>query len=281
MMTTTPRDPLKYAGGKNSAAKRIISAFPPPHSYDRYVEPCGGAAHVLFQKDRYNHEEVYNDLSNNLYCFWNQLRDNADELQQRLDNMLYSRAQYREWYPSLFDGTQLDPLERAVRFFYCLRLTGTGWLRKSPVGINCEHSNVLSFRSAIEVFQAAKDRLKYVLIDNRDCIKTIERYDSPKTLLYCDPPYVEKEHYYQASWDGFDHVALARALNAATGYVAVSYYPHPEIDKLYPSSRWRRMTWTQKKSSALRLEDGDHHTGTATELLLMNYSPVRGGLFDE
>lgn len=271
------RSPLKWVGGKHSAADRILAAFPPPDSYSRYCEPFGGAGHVLFSKPPYRHEEIYNDLSNNLYAFFSQLRDNTDELQQRVENLLYSRAQYYAFYASLFDGTDFSPLERAVRFFYCLRLTGTGWLRKSPSGVNCQHSNVLSFRSATEVFQLAKQRLRTVLIDNRDCLDTIRRYDSPKTLYYCDPPYWGAEHYYEVSRDGFDHVGLASALNRARGYVALSYYPHPEIDKLYPPDRWRRMTWQQVKSSALH-EDASNDL--ATELLLMNYPAHTGGLFD-
>ena len=275
------RSPLKWVGGKAAAADRILAAFPPPDSYSRYVEPFGGAAHVLFGKDPYRHEEVYNDLSNNLYTFWTQLRDNADVLQQRVDDLLYSRAQYYDFYASLFDGSVLDPMERAVRFFYCLRLTGTGWLRKSPPGVNCRHTNVLSFRSAVEIFQIARERLKYVLIDNRGGIATIRRYDSPKTLFYCDPPYIDREHYYEASRLGFDHEALAQALNQAKGFVVLSYYPHPLLDDLYPTSRWRRMTWTQKKSSALKSdEDGEVYTDQTTELLLMNYAPTVGGLFD-
>lgn len=271
------RSPLKYTGGKFSAAERILAAFPPPHCYGRYVEPFGGAAHVLFAKEPYG-EEVYNDLSNNLYTFFAQLRDNADALQERMDNLLYSRAQYREWYPSLFDGTVLDPFERAVRFFYCLRLTGTGHLRKSTPGINCKHANVLSFRSAAEVFQVAKQRLRTVLIDNRDGLETIKRYDDPRTTFYCDPPYIDAEHYYEASKFGFDHEALAHALNRVRGYVALSYYQHDLLDKLYPASKWRRMEWQQKKHCDVH-KNAKNDVGT--EILLMNYAPTRGGLFDE
>ena len=277
-MGTQPRSPLKIVGGKAASAERIIAAFPPPHCYDRYCEPFLGAAHVLFAKPASGHEEIGNDLSNNLYTFFNQLRDNAEILQERVDNLLYSRAQYYAFYASLFDGTKLDPLERAVRFFYCLRLTGTGWLRKSPPGVNCRHSNVLSFRSATEVFQFAKERLRYVFVDNRDALATITRYDSPRTLIYADPPYIDAEHYYEASRDGFDHVGLARVLNQAKGYVALSYYPHAQLDQLYPAPKWRRMTWQQKKNCAL-YENTSNDIGT--ELLLMNYPETFGGLFDE
>jgi DNA adenine methylase len=237
---------------------------------------------VLFAKDPCGHAEVYNDLSNNLHTFWKQIQINAEEMQKQLDDLLYEYATYYEFHESLFDGTDLTPLERAVRFFYVLRGTGTGWIRQPAVGWNCHASNVKSFRSAVELFPLAKERLKYVLIDSRDCLATIKRYDSPHTLFYGDPPYINCHHYYEASRFGFDHLALANALNAAKGYVALSYYPHPLLDDLYPPDRWRRMTWTQKKSSAIKMEeDGDHHTGLGTELLLMNYTPTKGGLFDE
>ena len=281
-MIVQVRSPLLTVGGKSASAERIVSAFPPPHCYDRYVEVCGGAAHVLFYKEPYRHEEIYNDLSNNLVVFWEQIRTNADLMQQCMDDLPYSRKLYYDYYRSLFDGSCLNDLERAIRFFYVLRSTGTGWIRRSPVGWNCQSSKLHSFRSASELFQAAKERMRFVSIDNRDCVATIKRYDGPRTLFFCDPPYVGSEHYYEASRDGFDHQGLADTLNHARGFVALSYYPHPLLDDLYPAAKWRRMTWTQKKSSALKIdEDGGVHTGMATELLLMNYSPTQGGLFDE
>jgi DNA adenine methylase len=277
-----PRSPILTVGGKASSAERIVSAFPPPHCYDRYVEVCGGAAHVLFCKDPYNQEEVYNDLSNNLIAFWEQIQCNAEAMQQRLDDLPYARKLYYDYYRSLFDGATLSDQERAIRFFYCLRSTGSGWLRKSPVGWNCQASKLHAFRSAVDLFQAAKVRMRNVLIDNRDCIATIKRYDGPKTLFFCDPPYIDCEHYYEASRDGFDHVGLADVLNSAKGYVALSYYPHDKIDKLYPESRWRRMTWQQGKHSSIQQEeDGTHRIASGTELLLMNYPASTGGLFDE
>jgi DNA adenine methylase len=280
-MSMQVRSPLKTVGGKFSSAERIVAAFPPASCYDCYVEPFGGAAHVLFAKPASTHVEIYNDLSNNLYTFWQQVQLNAEVMQQRLDDLLYSRALYYEFHKSLFDGTALEPLERAIRFFYVLRSTGTGWIRQSPVGWN-HHKACQAFRSATELFLAAKERMRYVSIDNRDCLATIKRYDSPRTLFFCDPPYWGAEHYYEASRSGFDHEGLASLLNRAQGYIALSYYPHPEINKLYLESRWRRMTWTQKKSSDLRAhEDGSLRTGQATELLLMNYGPQVGGLFDE
>jgi DNA adenine methylase len=278
MIPSHVRSPLKMIGGKAAAAERIVQAFPDPAQYTTFVEVCGGAAHVLMAKPTYGHIEIYNDLSNNLVTFWEQIQCHADIMQQRLDTMLYSRKIYYTYYRSLFDGTALDPLERAIRYFYVLRSTGTGWVRRSPVGWNHRGQSVQAFHSAVDLFQAVQERFRLVAVDNRDVLATIKRYDSPKTLLYCDPPYVGAEHYYDASKDGFPHEELASVLNTAKSHVALSYYPYPELDTWYPSERWRQLRWQQHKPSALRLGEDGVSNDVATELLLLNY-PEDEGLF--
>lgn len=276
---TLPQSPLKWIGGKNAAAKRIVAAFPDPSCYDTFVDVCGGAAHVLAAKPVWGHKEIYNDLDDNLVTFWQEMQVHASELQASLDAHLYSRKMYYEYYRSLFDGTELTSFDRALRWFYVLRSTGTGWIRKSPTGWNHLSSNVHSFRHALELFEAIQERFRYVAIDNRDAIATIKRYGrDPRTLLYVDPPYVDAEYYYEVSKKGFPHEEVAQALAEVMCYVALSYYPHPTIDTWY--SNWRCMTWQQHKSSQIQLARREEDT--ATENLLCNYpDPVQSLWNDE
>lgn len=273
-MAQSLRSPLKRIGGKASAAARIVAAFPDAGAYDTYIEPCAGACHVLMAKSASGHEEVINDLDDNLIAFWKEMLVNAPTMQAYLDRLPYARALYYDFYHSLFDGSDLNQFDRAVRYFYCLRSTGTGWLRRSPVGWNHRGSNVCSFRSTLELFEAVQDRLKYVAIDNRDVLASVKRYDSPRTLFYVDPPYLGVEGYYEPSRHGFPHVELAALLNQVQGYVALSYYPAPTLDAWYPADKWRRMTWLQRKSSQIALEASEEDQ--ATEMLLCNYAePVK------
>lgn len=269
-MTQALRSPLKRIGGKAAAAERIVAAFPDAGAYDRYVEPCAGACHVLMAKPVYGHEEIINDLDGNLIAFWKEMLVNAPAMQAYIDRLPYARQIYYDFYRSLFDGSDLSQFDRAVRYFYCLRSTGTGWLRRSPVGWNHKSSNVCSFRSALELFEAVQERLRYVAIDNRDVLASITRYDSPRTLHYVDPPYLHVEQYYEPSKHGFPHADLAALLNRVQGYVALSCYPAPELDIWYPSEKWRRVTWQQHKSSQIALEMREEDQ--ATELLLCNYA---------
>jgi len=273
MVVTQVKSPLKWIGGKYASAERIVSTFPDSSTYDRYVEVCGGAAHVLMCKPPYDHEEVYNDLDDNLVTFWQQMQKDARALGERLEGLPYARKVYYEFYRSLFDGTELESLERAARWFYCLRSTGIGWLRKSPVGWNPLINNVKSYYSAIDVFQAVQERLKYIVIDNRDVLKSIRRYDTPRTLFYIDPPYFGTEYYYEPSKKGFPHQELANLLQSIQGYAVVSYYPHESLDLWYPESQWHRITWQQLKHSQVQCETRPK-LDIATEMLLLNYQPV-------
>ena len=267
-MSTPLRSPLKYIGGKAASAKRIVAAFPPATLYDRYVEPCCGACHVLFARSPSTHEEVVNDLNDNLITFWQEMQVHASLMQERLAGLLYSRKLYYTYYRSLFDGSELEPLERSIRWFYVLRSTGTGWMRKSPVGWDQRPSNIHKYQSALLLFESIQERLQGVAIDNRDVLATIKRYDSPRTLFYIDPPYFGAEMYYEASKGGFPHEEMAQLLQQVQGYVALSYYPHPDAQRWYASEKWRRVTWQQPKSSQIQLpERGD----IATEMLLLNY----------
>src|SRR6266702_1068295 len=272
-----PRSPVKWIGGKSAAASRIIAAFPPPNSYSLYVEPCGGAAHVLLAKPRHHHKEVYNDLDNLLVNFWQEVQSNGREVCARLQSLIYARKLYYDFYHSLYgakskglmpDAT-LSSTEKAVRWLYILRSNMTGFLRDSACGWN--YANAETLVHAADLIEAVQQRLQRVAIDNRTAIATIKRYEkAPVTkFFYIDPPYVEAEHYYPASRDGFDHEGLAAILQTVKSPVAVSYYPHPLLDQLYPATKWRRLTWKQPKLS--NAYENRENLEMATELLLMNY----------
>lgn len=64
------RSPLIWFGGKSKMAKTIMEYF---QAHKTYVEPFGGAAHVLAQKQP-SKNEVYNDLNGDAVNFFMQVR---------------------------------------------------------------------------------------------------------------------------------------------------------------------------------------------------------------
>lgn len=278
------RSPINWIGGKHYSARHIIAQFPLPSQYDTYCELFGGAAHVLMQKKPYKHVEVYNDLNGDLVNFWMQARDNLEALEEACRSLPYSREVYYQYHYSLFDGTQLQPLERATRWFYVVRNNFNGHLNPIPTGWSTGIKDKASgpahsYRSAIDLFKQVQERFRLVMIDNRDFEQIFKIYDKPRTLFYLDPPYVESEFYYhnQEPFTMDDHVRLASLLNSTSAYVALSYYPHPILDELYPADKWRRVTWEVQKHSQKTKTTRDK----ATELLLCNYQPTARTLWDD
>lgn len=280
------RSPLNCVGGKFYSREHILSFFPPPKTYTAYCEVFGGAAHVLLAKPTFNHLEIYNDYNNDLVNFWMQCRDNVEELQQRCSSLPYARSLYNEYHASLWDGTMLEPTERAVRWFYVLRSSFSGNIRKGRGGWGYAISGDIpilrssSYHSAISIFQEVSSRFRNIQIECQDFEKIIKVYERPTTFFYCDPPYIGHEDYYGGVplFDLADHERLAQILNATPAKVALSYYPDEKLDEWYPTSKWRRMTWEVNKHSE-GLKAGKKRQ-KATELMLMNYPPSDQSLWD-
>jgi site-specific DNA-adenine methylase len=95
------------------------------------------------------------------------------------------------------------------------------------------------------------DRIKHVQIEYLDFERCISKYDTPGTLFYCDPPYVDAEGYYKKSavFGEDEHRRLADLLNHAQGKVCLSYYPHPLVDELYTPDRWDTVRLTTLNQS--------------------------------
>ncbi len=275
MIAQRVRSPLTWIGGKYYSAPQIVAAFPPASRYDVYVDLFGGAAHVLLHRPlEKRHAEVYNDINQDLVNFWMQCRDHADVLEERCRFLPYSRALHSQYHDDLYHGEVLDPLERAVRWFYVLRSTFNAFIGPVHHGRLASSARLesVAYHTALDLFEALQRRLRYVLIDSRDFADVLRSHESPRTLFYVDPPYVEKEDYYQrgdgTAFNLHDHERLAALLNETSALVALSYYPHPLLDGLYPESRWRRVTWEVVKHSQRDSQTRER----ATEMLLCNYA---------
>ena len=103
-------------------------------------------------------------------------------------------------------------------------------------------------------------------MDNEDYSTIVERYDSPETVFYVDPPYHGKEHLYI---ERADHVELESVLQSIEGDAIVSYTEIPP--GLYED-------W-------IVVEKTVHHCAgdgkTADERLLMNFDPDEADPFVE
>jgi DNA adenine methylase len=237
-----PRPAFVYFGGKFRLADRLI-ALMPPHAI--YCEPFGGAASVLLKKPPVL-IEVFNDLSGDIYNFFNVLRSDAlgPVLIEKLRLTPYSRREFTE----ALDSEDPDPVERARAFYAIVLMSINHGAKNVPTDflfprLDQRTSSWGTYSGGIENLSLVRERLARVTLENREALMTIRDYDRPGTLFYCDPPYVLKSRKtgrkYLHEMTDEDHVELAETLRSVKGMAMVSGYRCDLYDQLYEG--WRRV----------------------------------------
>lgn len=255
-----------YVGGKTNLAQWIISKIP---QHTVYVEPFGGSAAVLLNKPR-STVEVFNDLDGDVVHFFEVVRERPDELAEWCRRTPFSEELHNRWVRQFYNAERPDdPVERAGRWMF-LRYTQFGGKYSGPSGFKrdtprCEQGASSPWRDAPNRVDAVCERLQGVSIQNADYSEVIDRYDSPETVFYADPPYLGKEDTYRV--DEFGHADLAAQLEEIEGYALVSYTDRP--DSLY--SDWLELSREFGHDAGNRTG----HTKEVTERLLCNFNPAK------
>ena len=276
-MITTVKSPVNRMGGKHYLTN-WLSQYIPAHTL--YCEPFCGAGHLLFSKLP-SPVEVLNDIDGHLIGFFELLKDDTkrSKLIQTLDNMPYSRRLWQEIRSKWKQGNlPQDEIERVSQWFYLNRTCFSGDQKRGGFAMPSitGRNPVQSFRNAVNSLKAIAGRLRNVCIENLDYQECIRRYDSMDTLFYCDPPYLNTEHYYgKGNFALDDHRTLAELLHGIKGHVMVSHYSNSLYDDLYKG--WHRYEYQSFKGS--HKSEGEEKPVTV-ECLYTNFKPVTRGLFD-
>ena len=158
--------------------------------------------------------------------------------------------------------------------YWATRTDGSGKENNSPEHLSSIPSRILT---ASPHLQENLNDLKKVYLECDDAIKVIERWATPETLFYLDPPYIDCEKYYahnakQSKESNLDlHYRLAQAINSVECAGAiVSYYPNDLLDELYPVENWdRHYKETVASSAGITRNSKTKTRPKRTELLLI------------
>jgi len=262
-----------WYGGKFSHLSDILPLLPPCH---HYCEPFAGSAAILLNREP-SPIETYNDVDGEVCNFFRVLRDDRDKLIEAVALTPFSRE---EFALACEIDESLPPVERARRFYVRARQVRTGLAQTASIGrwANCKNtsragmSGVISrWLGGVQALPEIAERLLRVQIENRPANEVIRLYDSPKTLFYCDPPYIHetrgdsKAYGYEMTDD--EHFELSKVLNSVKGMVAISNYDCKLMLELYPPPKWRKFKF---KARTIHSTKGVRH-----EVLWTNYDPVK------
>lgn len=256
---------ISYYGGKQRIASKILDYFP-PHTV--YVEPFAGGAALLFAKPKPvvsnngHYREVLNDKNDLLINLYRVAIEQREKLELKIQATLYSQSEYRKAIEITKNPDNYDDLTKAWAFYVNINQSFANKL-DARWGVRCISQNGAAtwHNKKLQLLEVL-DRIKDVHISCEDAIKCIERWDSPQTLFYCDPPYPDTEQGHYKGYVLDDFRLLCETLDNIQGSYVLSNYPQ-EIE---PQSAQQRVeieavmsakgrTRHDKSQDAVKLED--------------------------
>ncbi len=237
-----------------------------PHTV--YVEPFAGGAALLFAKerrkitDKSHYREVINDTNNLVVNFYRVAKLRHDELFSLIDATLYSQSEYNRAKDICKNPDGHDELTLAWAFYVNVQcsfthIPNTGW----GMGVKSENWAATWNNKKADLLAKMK-RIEDVHVSCEDAIRCIERWDSPQTLFYCDPPYPDSNQGHYAGYTLEHWQKLCDALDNCQGSYVLSNYAQP----IEPKSAQNRIE-IQARMSAANGKDRANTNTHRTEIL--------------
>ena len=278
---------LSYIGGKSKIGKWIVPFY--DKDMETYVETFGGMFWCFFNMDLSQFPNlkkvVYNDfnpLNYNLFkCIQNptELLRAINSIDCQKFGMEITPSIYKEQFinfqAEIFaENFRVEPgnYEVAAKYVYVLTQVFSGSKPETSSFIDLKgkyKSKYLTFRDKLLKPDWIEHFLKITHVENMDFAEVIEKYDSPNTYFYVDPPYWKTENYYSNhDFDRQDHERLSKYLISMEGKFSLSYYDFPLLSEWFPKDTY---TWEKKEfAKAAAAKKGKTQT-MGEELLIMNY----------
>lgn len=293
---------ISYIGGKSRISKWIEPFI--PRDIETYVEGFSGMFWVFFNMDL----KEYPNLKTVVYNDYNRLNANLFKCSLQCDRMWEELSKYPcqqvgveetpPEYNEMFKKYQKEVFsddlvigdepnfDIAAKYVYVLTQVFSGSKPETSTYTDYKgkyRCKVLIFMDKLKHPEYRAHLEKITFVENMDFQDVVEKYDSPTTYFYMDPPYYMTEKYYSNHIFGKEtHIRLAKTLKKIKGKFSLSYYEFPQLSEWFPqipigknnqilmfgepTYRWERKSFKKAASSK---KDGTQNEGI--ELLIMNY----------
>lgn len=245
--------PLRYPGGKNKAIalfRDIIKVNEMQGCV--YVEPFAGGASValglLIEGDA--ERIIINDADPSIFSFWYSCINYIDDFCELLHNIevstdewLHQKDVYRQQRNLALQNEEYDILQLGFATFFLNRTNRSGILKGGIIGGHSQTStygidarfNRHELELRLRRVATNAGRIELHCEDAKAFFETQSELWPNNTLIYCDPPYVEKGRgLYMNYFKEQDHRDLAKTiLNIHDKAWVVTYDKHKLIAELY------------------------------------------------
>lgn len=282
--------PLRYPGGKNKV-QGLFKDIIKESGLDGcvYVEPFAGGASVALGLliEGIVKSIVLNDADPSIYSFWYSCLNETDafcNLLQMVDVNIEEWERQKEAYKLLRNHALCDetynPLLLGFATFFLNRCNRSGIIKggiiggrqqKGRYGIDARF-NKTELERRIRLIATYKNK---IFLHCKDAKLFIENhiYEWPeKTLIYCDPPYVQKgRNLYMNYFTKEDHTALAQTIRQIQGKSwVVTYDTHSLIAELYGDFPGKKLSVNYSASHKRTTSVSDEYIFFSPNLIIPN-----------
>jgi DNA adenine methylase len=285
---------VSYIGGKSKIAPQLIIPNI-PKNIKTFVEPFSGQFWTFFKMDLEKYPNlktiVYNDfnpLNYNLYlCVRNHVR-----LLEECEKLVVQQKDIQPTPPICkenFDNFQKEIFDEnfkinypdytvAAKYVYVLTQVFSGANPAKSKFIDLKgkyHSKFTSFKNKLNNPDWQKKFESITFVENMDFQDVIEKYDSPTTYFYVDPPYYilgEGTYYSNHDFGRNDHERLANVLQNVKGKFSLSYYDFELLHTWFPEDQYK---WVKKEFAKAAAAKKGKTQNMGVELLIMNYDLIQ------
>ncbi len=257
------KTPITYYGGKQKLLSTILPLIP---EHELYCEAFVGGAAVFIAKEK-SKVEIINDNDAMISIFYRVLKNEFDQLKQKIDETIYDRSIHKvamniRQIPHFFSDLQI-----AWAFFVLSSIGFSGTL--DSFGCYSKGTKAQTHEYRKQLFnEELKHRFEGVQIENVDALDLIARRDSPSSFFYLDPPYINTVQSHYKGYGRDDYLALLMLLTQMKGKFLLSSFPNDLLSLYTHEFGWYTKTIEQVKSAS-RNADGTRKR--KVEVLTANY----------
>lgn len=148
--------PFRWYGGKYSHLKWLLPQLPETH---RYIEPFGGSASVLLNREP-SPVEIYNDRDSDVTNFFKVLRNHRNDLLEKIALSPFSREEF-EYAIEKQGDESLSDVEQARLFFVRAGQVRSGLAQEATPGrwAYCKNASRRDMASAVSRWHSRLDHL--------------------------------------------------------------------------------------------------------------------------
>jgi DNA adenine methylase len=207
-----------------------------------YLEPFGGEISVILDKSP-SKIESFNDIDSELTTIYQALRDEPKEFFRRLSICKYCEETFAR---ALKKNQFHDYLDQAINDFILNKMSQNGAKK-----VFAKPRSSDSWIKNLKDIEHIPERIREIYIFNKPAIEILEVFNTPDTLVYCDPPYLHEtkvsKTVYSSEMTTDDHIELSRMLNDYRGKVVISGCMSPLYKRIYKD-------WNVEKDKTEKIE---------------------------